>query len=90
MKIKLEANEIGAILKEWAKMKYKTHNINCDLILSKNLVEAEIEVVMPEQDMAETQANVNIVELMASQAGLPRLHQEPDLMPNFAGTAEGL
>jgi hypothetical protein len=90
MKIKLEANEIGAILKEWAKSKYKTHNINCDLLLGKTTVDAELEIIMPEQDIGNTQTNASMAELMAAQVGLPKAHLMQDLTPDFAGNTEGL
>lgn len=83
MKITLEPNEIGAILKEWANHKYKTHNINCDLVISKNSVEAELEIIMPDHNLADPQVNSSVAELMTAQKGLPRVHEEPDLTPDF-------
>jgi hypothetical protein len=91
MKIRLEPNEIGAILKEWGHAKYKTRNINCDLEISKNTVEAVLEIIMPDQDIGEAQINASMAEIMAAQKGLPRVHyNEPDFMPDFSGATEGL
>lgn len=90
MKIRLEANEIGAILKEWARMKYKTHNINCDILIGKTSVEAELEIIMSSDEITE-ERSASMAELLSLQKGLPRkADSEPDFTPDFSGTTEGL
>lgn len=92
MKIKLEVNEVAAILRDWAKTKYKTHNINCDFTITKDTFDAELEIIMPADDISDSSSN----ELREAQRGLPRVShysnemEEPSFVPDFSGVTANL
>jgi len=92
MKIKLDQSEIGQILINWGKERYKTHNVSVVAIANDG---AEIEVILDELGMSNSvpqEATDEFIRKM--QVGLPRAHvppvDEPDLTPDFAGASEGL
>lgn len=89
MKIKLDANEIAAILINWAKQKYNTHNINADF---KNN-EAEIEIVMPTDQIANGGSEVTDFAIRKARERIidgyqpsKTVDEQPDLSPHMLDT----
>lgn len=99
MKIILEVNEIAAILREWAKVKYKTHNINCDFASNTT---ATLEIIASDEVLVDGVApnaamdQSKLVEAMRNIKARPEGFdtEVPDLMSEVhaavAGVTEGL
>lgn len=55
MKLNLDEQELGAILKAWAKDKYQTHNISVMYTIDRNRVGVELEITMNEDELTRRQ-----------------------------------
>lgn len=90
MRIKLDTAEVSIILINWAKEKYRTHNVSI-----MGAADAELEITMDEQGFgtgSQLVANEHIEALTKRFSERPptTIDVEPDLTPCFVGTAEGL
>lgn len=96
MKIKLDPSEVGIILINWAKEKYKTHNVSIvKMSGGGGTMEAELEVTMDEHNFGSGSSAVSetiIQETLAKLHGRQNtmVPEEPDLTPDFSGATEGL
>lgn len=98
MKIKLDEKEIGQILINWAKDKYKTHNVSATYIVNeakttRNTVFVELEVTMDEQGFGTASthlADAAIKEAITKFDGRTIEDHAPDFTPDWAGATEGL
>lgn len=82
MKISLDTSEVAAILTNWGKEKYKTHNVSVSL---PSKIIAELEITMSEQDFGEggqSIVNETMNRLIKAHKSQP-IGEEPDLTPIF-------
>lgn len=87
MKLKIDEKEIAAILVDWAKAKYKTHNISVQYIKDYNRLFAEIEIMLSEDQFGDSASKLT-EETIAKLHKVPSAQnlynpEEDDLMPVF-------
>lgn len=99
MKIHLDENEMAAIVKDWAKKKYGTHNVTAsysldiDTITSKlNGVFCILEVILKEDQIAGASSELTdkaVMDALARVKAVPRQSIDEDRLaePTFEGPA---
>lgn len=90
MKLKLDEKETAAILVEWAKVKYKTHNISVQYAQENGRLFAEIEIMMNDDQFGEGSSKLT-EEAIANMHKLPSAQNlynpvEQDFTPVFDNT----
>lgn len=96
MKIRLDGEEIGILVRDWGKKKYNTHNVVLTWVHTSSGVEAELEIVLNEDQFTNTSRSVDSMmpDTEVSKA-LARFTQQtterllPELEPDLEGPPIG-